>query len=130
MFRHRIYRCRPRYCEARPLVGKIALHRSAVIVALLGATLLGGCVTSSNNAESTLGPGQTTAADGAPALQANTVTAKPIRVATSASPAASGGYTIGALDVLDISVFQVPELTKSVQVSDAGTINLPLVGEV
>ena len=32
--------------------------------------------------------------------------------------------------MLDISVFQVPELTKSVQVSDGGTINLPLVGEV
>ena len=34
------------------------------------------------------------------------------------------------MDVLDISVFQVPELTKSVQVADTGTINLPLIGEV
>ena len=34
------------------------------------------------------------------------------------------------MDVLDISVFQVPELTKSVQVADTGTINLPLLGEV
>ena len=34
------------------------------------------------------------------------------------------------MDVLDISVFQVPELTKSVQVADTGTINLPLVGEI
>ena len=91
--------------------------------------LLAGCVTSSNNAESTLGPPQAEAASGSPA-QTNTVTAKPIRVATSASPAATGAYTIGPLDVLDISVFQVPELTKSVQVSDTGTINLPLVGEV
>src|SRR5262249_12235640 len=39
-------------------------------------------------------------------------------------------YKIGPMDVLDISVFQVPDLTKSVQVSDTGTINLPLVGEV
>lgn len=42
----------------------------------------------------------------------------------------TGAYEIGPLDVLDISVFQVPELTKSVQVSDTGTVNLPLVGEI
>ena len=39
-------------------------------------------------------------------------------------------YKIGPLDTLDISVFQVPDLTKSVQVSGTGTINLPLVGEI
>jgi polysaccharide biosynthesis/export protein len=39
-------------------------------------------------------------------------------------------YRIGAQDVLDVSVFKVPELSKSVQVADVGTINLPLVGEV
>jgi polysaccharide biosynthesis/export protein len=41
-----------------------------------------------------------------------------------------GGYDIGPSDVLDISVFQVPELTKSVQVAESGTVNLPLVGEI
>jgi len=39
-------------------------------------------------------------------------------------------YKIGAQDVLDVSVFKVPELSKNVQVADIGTINLPLVGEV
>jgi len=34
------------------------------------------------------------------------------------------------LDVVGMSVFKVPELSKSVQVADTGTINLPLVGEV
>jgi polysaccharide export outer membrane protein len=42
----------------------------------------------------------------------------------------NGAYEIGPLDVLDISVFQVTELTKSVQVTDTGTVNLPLVGEI
>ena len=42
----------------------------------------------------------------------------------------NSAYKIGPLDVLDISVFKVPELSHTVQVSDAGTINLPLVGEV
>ncbi|MFV0296596.1 MAG: polysaccharide biosynthesis/export family protein [Hyphomicrobiaceae bacterium] len=39
-------------------------------------------------------------------------------------------YRIGPQDVLEISVFKVPELSKSVQVADTGTINLPLVGDV
>ncbi len=48
---------------------------------------------------------------------------------TSATPG-STGYKIGPLDVLDVSVFKVPELSKSVQVADTGSVNLPLVGEV
>ncbi len=47
----------------------------------------------------------------------------------AASPGSSA-YKIGPLDVLDISVFNVPELSKSVQVADSGTVNLPLVGDV
>ena len=42
----------------------------------------------------------------------------------------SEGYRIGPQDVLDISVYQAPDLTKSVQVAESGTINLPLVGDV
>jgi polysaccharide biosynthesis/export protein len=42
----------------------------------------------------------------------------------------SNAYKIGPLDVLEISVFKVPELTQSVQVADNGLINLPLVGDV
>jgi polysaccharide export outer membrane protein len=38
-------------------------------------------------------------------------------------------YRIGPLDILDISVYQVPDLTKTVQVGENGSINLPLVGE-
>ena len=39
-------------------------------------------------------------------------------------------YRIGPLDKLDISVFQVPELTGSVEVDAAGLISLPLIGQV
>jgi polysaccharide biosynthesis/export protein len=49
---------------------------------------------------------------------------------TSVSAPGSAGYKIGPQDVIDISVFKVPELSKSVQVSEAGTVNLPLLGEV
>ena len=49
---------------------------------------------------------------------------------TSVATPGNVGYKIGPLDVLDVSVFKVPDLTKAVQVSEAGTINYPLVGEV
>jgi len=57
-----------------------------------------------------------------PAIAASTLTA-------SATPGA-GSYKIGPQDVLDISVFKVPELSKSVQVAEAGTVNLALVGDI
>jgi len=48
----------------------------------------------------------------------------------STTTAGNSGYLVGPTDVLEISVFKVPELSKSVQVADTGTINLPLLGEV
>jgi polysaccharide export outer membrane protein len=58
--------------------------------------------------------------------------AGPSSARSAATPQASGsaGYKIGAHDILDISVFKVPELSKNVQVADSGSVNLPLVGEV
>lgn len=50
--------------------------------------------------------------------------------ATSMSDPSSKAYKVGPLDVLEVTVFKVPELSKSVQVSESGTINFPLVGEV
>jgi polysaccharide export outer membrane protein len=55
--------------------------------------------------------------------------AKSDALATVSAPS-NAAYKIGPQDVLDISVFKVEELSKSVQVSEAGTINFPLVGEV
>jgi polysaccharide export outer membrane protein len=49
---------------------------------------------------------------------------------TTASTPGSTGYKVGPLDVLEVSVFKVPELSRSVQVAGRGSINLPLVGEV
>jgi polysaccharide export outer membrane protein len=49
---------------------------------------------------------------------------------TSGATPGDAAYRIGPMDSLQISVFNVPQLTQSVQVSAAGTINLPLLGEV
>ena len=55
---------------------------------------------------------------------------KEMRTLVEANTPGNDGYRIGAQDVLDISVFRVPELAKTVQVAEVGTINLPLIGDV
>ncbi len=48
----------------------------------------------------------------------------------SLSDPESKSYKIGPRDVLEVTVFKAPELSKTVQVSEAGTINFPLIGEL
>ena len=51
-------------------------------------------------------------------------------VLTSVAKPGNAAYKIGPLDVLDISVFKVPDLTKEVQVAEDGTVNYPLIGDI
>lgn len=55
---------------------------------------------------------------------------KAARELTASSTPGNSAYKIGPLDVLEVSVFKVPDLSKTVQVADSGTVNLPLVGEI
>ena len=50
-----------------------------------------------------------------------------IHTLSEASKSAPHEYTIGNGDLLNISVFDVPELTRDVRVSQSGTISIPLV---
>ncbi len=51
---------------------------------------------------------------------------------TTASGAYKGGtdYRVGAQDLLEITVFGVPELSRGVRVNSSGQISLPLIGAV
>ncbi len=49
---------------------------------------------------------------------------------TSVADPNSKAYKVGPRDVLEITVFKVPDLSKTVQVSEAGTLNYPLAGEI
>jgi polysaccharide export outer membrane protein len=49
---------------------------------------------------------------------------------TSVGTPGSNAYKIGPLDVLDVAVFKVPDLSKTVQVGEDGTITYPLIGQV
>jgi polysaccharide biosynthesis/export protein len=50
-------------------------------------------------------------------------------LALASTNAVAADYQISPRDILDISVFQVPDLNKTVQVSDDGYITLPLIGK-
>lgn len=48
----------------------------------------------------------------------------------AAPPVALDEYRIGAHDLIEVSVFQVPDLTRTVRVNAGGKISLPLIGAV
>jgi polysaccharide export outer membrane protein len=52
-----------------------------------------------------------------------------LALAQGQAAASSAGYRVGPKDLLDIKVFEVPELNIERRVSEDGTINLPLIGE-
>jgi polysaccharide biosynthesis/export protein len=49
---------------------------------------------------------------------------------TAAATPGSNAYKIGPQDTIEIAVFKVPDLSRTVQVADSGTVNLPLIGDV
>jgi len=116
--------------DRRAAGGAPALLRIALVAC---APSLVGCVTSSD--EVSAGPPDFQSGAGASGSQSGTVASAPKAArasgaSASATTARNYGYTVGPMDVLDVSVFNVPELSKSVQVADTGTINMPLLGEV
>ena len=126
----------------RAAVSPIGATRRIATLAPLAACLawLGGCGASLNNdlAASLVakptekGAQMSTAADFSEAAGATArpQLAKSVETLTATTKAGSSAYRIGPLDVLDVSVFQVPDLSKTVQVADTGTVNLPLVGNL
>lgn len=49
---------------------------------------------------------------------------------TSDGPGVAGHYEIGAEDLLEITVFELPELNRTVRVAADGSISMPLVGVI
>lgn len=108
---------------------------SALLLGLaLGCALaVGACSGSSTSAliggDGTEGASAQLATSGAPG-KAKSDVAQSIDKLTSAARPGTSSYKIGPEDVVEVSVFRVPELTKIAQVSETGLVNLPLVGEI
>ena len=107
------------------------------------AALVAGCAGSSNSAAPAAGG---LGDNGAPSYSSESASPAPATFTptavhstpaaeaaaklTSAATPGSNAYKIGPLDVLDVAVFKVPDLSKTVQVGEDGTITYPLIGQV
>jgi polysaccharide export outer membrane protein len=112
-------------------------HRRALALLLVAMCLAGlGACTSGQMGEFALVDKQEPKAGSGLTFSPEEKKTKTLRLPTaaesfaSAATPGSAAYKIGPQDTLDISVFKVPELARSVQVADSGTINLPLLGEI
>lgn len=110
---------------------------SRLLAPLLAAAFAAACGISSVSDDGTpkLGaveaPAQaSSAAPAKPAASQAAALDKAAQAYTAIADPKSKAYKIGPLDVLEVTVFKVPDLSKSVQVSEAGTINFPLIGEI
>jgi polysaccharide export outer membrane protein len=81
-----------------------------------------------NSAPQTSGIGTSPRQTETKAIQ-DTSIAKTVDAIAAVSKPGNHSYRIGPLDVLDISVYQAPDLSKTVEVSETGTVDLPLIGE-
>jgi len=110
------------------------------IIVVAYAACLGGCASSSNsaptvgyNSDGAVGPVQTSNGSGfaptGPVVHSASASQAADQLTAVAKPG-NAAYKIGPLDVLDVSVFKVPDLNKVVQVAEDGTINFPLIGDV
>jgi polysaccharide export outer membrane protein len=64
------------------------------------------------------------------AAKGEAVSLSPAEVEKPITASSSGSYQIGPFDLLQIDVFQVPELSQKVRVNSQGFISLPLIGTV
>jgi polysaccharide export outer membrane protein len=109
-------------------LSQLLVFGRAIGIPVLVSVWLAGCGASSSS-----GPFAGSRGQADPRLAMNQDITGAIQAAdqfTSAAKPGDTAYKIGPLDVLEVSVFQVPELSKTVQVADTGTVNLPLVGEI
>lgn len=108
----------------------------ARLLALLGFSLplLAGCTESSNSFGDAgtrgMTPGKFTALAQPSATAGNSAEKIFSKGQPGSVPGSTQDYKIGVLDKLDISVLGVADLTRTVQVTEGGTITLPLVRTV
>jgi polysaccharide export outer membrane protein len=120
------------------LMGRAAAIIAPALVAIAlsgcgGSTLTEGFTSSGTSAL----PGATASlgvppseAEPPPTIKKSAKLLREVRALESTATPGSEGYRIGPQDVVEISIYQAPDLTKTVQVAEGGTINLPLVGDV
>ncbi|KFN45093.1 polysaccharide biosynthesis/export family protein [Arenimonas oryziterrae] len=93
-----------------------------LIVGLLAlAASLSGCASSSGNAVRSGTAHAVTSTESLPA---------PDTTAQSGAYTGVDNYRVGPQDLLEITVFQVPDLNRTVRINSGGQISLPLIGQM
>jgi len=108
-------------------------HTTMIVGAVLVLTAVTGCAGSGNIDQARLSPEDVSTSSTErkrPRTSASAPVKRDIEKLTASATPGSVAYKVGPQDVLELSVFKVPELSKKVSVAAEGTINLPLVGEV
>ena len=107
------------------------------VLAIVLLVFLQACTSSSNNfgtsATKNMAPGQfgqVASATTKGITPAGAATANKIFAKSAGGETNPADYKISGLDVLDVTVMGVPELTRTVQVSTGGTISMPLIKSV
>jgi polysaccharide biosynthesis/export protein len=90
----------------------------------------GGTAAATTGESGDTGAGVNAFAATSPAPIHSAAAAEAARKLTAGATPGNSAYRIGPLDMLDVSVFKVPDLSKTVQVGDDGQISYPLIGEV
>jgi protein-tyrosine phosphatase len=105
---------------------------TVTVLMLVCSAFLGGCAGSSNSFGFTdsVGSSNSFAPTNSAGSSNKDAAAAAAEKLTAAATPGNSAYKIGPLDVLDISVFKVPDLSETVQVGDDGTISYPLVRHV
>lgn len=115
------------------------MFRQAIVAVMVLAPVLIGCGGAPRLGDAPRSSAQFTQGSGkAPAVLEGAAATSAQAVFTGAVATAAGknivpppeDYKISALDVIEVSVFQVDELTRTAQVNTNGLISLPLIGSV
>jgi polysaccharide export outer membrane protein len=117
----------------RRLTGRLQRLLQMVLLLVACTGSLAGCGTSSNGGIETGLRAQAQGENAGRSTKTNSNSAQLSKVAdgfASVTTPGSSAYKIGPQDVLEISVFKVPDLNRKVQVANSGSVNLPLVGEI
>lgn len=106
-----------------------------MLILAAGVLALAGCVSNGQQASNGSGSNPVALSGAAerspPATSASTGSSQTPRTSLpSAASLVGTEYRLSPLDIVEISVFQVPDLTKTVEVNARGDIALPLIGTV
>jgi polysaccharide biosynthesis/export protein len=101
-----------------------------VCAAILAACSGGGPKLGGGNGSFTAAGGQSAGMTSSASASAQQIFAANATPTGSPGPGQNEDYRIAPLDLLEISVFGVPDLNRAVQVSSSGMISLPLIKNV